>query len=73
MPITRRARTARIGVSQPKQTRAKDVRLLLLRMPVRCGLAMKLKIFKENIASDIKLPVIHKDKEPPRVERLITS
>ena len=29
MPITRRARTARIGVSQPKQTRAKDVRLLL--------------------------------------------
>ncbi len=35
---------------------------------VRCGLSMKLKIFKENIASDIKLPVIHKDKEPPRVE-----
>lgn len=29
---------------------------------------MKLKIFKENIASDIKLPVIHKDKEPPSVE-----
>lgn len=29
---------------------------------------MKLKIFKENIASDIKLPVIHKEKEPPRVE-----
>ena len=28
-PITRRARTARIGVSQPKQTRAKDVGLLL--------------------------------------------
>ena len=27
--ITRRARTARIGVSQPNQTRAKDVRLLL--------------------------------------------
>ena len=29
-PITRRARTARIGVSQPKQTRAKDVRLLFV-------------------------------------------
>ena len=29
MSISRRARTARIGVSQPKQTRAKDVGLLL--------------------------------------------
>ena len=30
MPITRRARTARIGVSQPKQTRAKDVGALFV-------------------------------------------
>lgn len=29
-PITRRARTARIGVSQPKQTRAKDVGALFV-------------------------------------------